>query len=435
MPSGKGQLPGSVVNEPTSTTSSTGRFRWVICALLFVACLINYLDRQILGILKPELSRAFGWSERDYGNIAIAFQASYTIGQILFGPFINWLGTKSAYALSVAFWSLAAMSHALARSVFGFCSSRFALGLGESGNFPAAMRTTTEWFPPRERSVATGIFNSGSNIGAMFAPLLVPALAIHFGWRGAFIALGVTDLVWLCFWLGLYDPPERSTRVRPNELAHIHAGAGQTETKISWTRLLGFREAWGYYGTCVLVGPVWWFYGFWLPDFFNKQFHLNMKQFGPPLVIVYAIAGLGSILGGAVSAWFLKRGWTLSSARKTASLLCACGTLPVIFATRVSSVWLAAGFFALAAASHQGWSATMYTVVADMFPRRAVASIVGFGGTLASLTTMGFFWLVSTILQNQGRYQMIMLICGSTYVLAWIVFHVAVPQIRPVSVE
>ncbi len=435
MLAGKGQATNRVASVPASGTPSTGRFRWVICALLFFACLINYMDRQILGILKPELSGVFGWSERDYGNIAIAFQASYTIGQILFGPFIDWLGTKSAYAFSVVFWSLAAMSHALARSVPGFCASRFALGLGESGNFPAAIRTTTEWFPPRERSVATGLFNSGANLGAMFGPLLVPLLAIHLGWRGAFIALGLVDLVWLCFWLGLYDPPETSKRVGANELAHIHAGADQLETKIPWTRLLGYREAWGYYGTCVLVGPVWWFYGFWLPDFFNKQFHLNMKQFGPPLVIVYAIAGLGSIMGGAISAWFLKRGWGVNPARKTASLLCACGTLPVILAPRVGSVWLAAGFFALAAAAHQGWSATMYTVVADIFPRRAVASIVGFGGTLASLTTMGFFWLVSTILQNQGQYQTIMLICGSAYVLAWIIFQIAVPQIKPVRIE
>ena len=417
-------------------TSRRGAYRWVICALLFAACLINYMDRQILGILKPDLSRVFGWSERDYGNIAIAFQASYMIGQILFGPFINWLGTKTAYAISVTVWSLAAMSHAIAHSVFGFCSSRFALGLGESGNYPAAIRTTTEWFPPRERSVATGIFNSGSNIGAMFAPLLVPALALHLGWKGAFIALGMTDLAWLCFWLGFYDPPETSKRVSAGEFAHIHSGDdGQAEAKIPWTRLLHFREAWGYYGTCVLVGPVWWFYGYWLPDFFNKQFHLNMRQFGPPLVVVYAIAGLGSVMGGAISAWFLKRGWPVNSARKTASFLCAISTLPVIFAPRVGSVWLAAGFFALAAAAHQGWSATMYTVVADMFPRRAVASVVGFGGTLASLMTMGFFWLVSTILQDQGQYRTIMLLCGSAYVVAWIIFHVAVPQIKPVRID
>jgi MFS transporter, ACS family, hexuronate transporter len=416
--------------------SAIGKFRWVICALLFSACLVNYMDRQVLGLLKPDLAKMFNWSEKDYGYMAIAFQASYAIGQTLAGPFINWIGTKSAYACSVVFWSLAAMSHALMRSVTGFCCARFALGLGESGNFPTAIRTVTEWFPPRERSVATGIFNSGSNIGAVAAPVLVPLIFLHFGWRAAFIALGVADLVWLCFWLKFYDPPERSGRVSAAELAHIRTGvAPAAEQKISWIKLLGYREAWAYYGTCVLVGPVWWFYGFWLPDFFNKQFHLNLQQFGLPLVVIYAVTCLGSIFGGALSAWFLKKGWTVNRARKTASLLCACCTLPVIFAPRVDSVWLAAGFFALAAAAHQGWSATMYTAVSDIFPKRAVASVVGFGGTLASLASMGFFWLVSTILQDQGQYGTIMLICGSAYVVAWLIFHAGVPRIKPVTVE
>ena len=413
-----------------------GKYRWVICALLFSACLVNYMDRQVLGLLKPDLAKMFNWSEKDYGYMAIAFQASYAIGQTLAGPFINGIGTKSAYACSVVFWSLAAMSHALMRSVTGFCCARFALGLGESGNFPTAIRTVTEWFPPKERSVATGIFNSGSNIGAVAAPVLVPLIFLHFGWRAAFIALGAADLVWLCFWLKFYDPPERSGRVSAAELAHIRSGVAPTaEQKISWIKLLGYREAWAYYGTCVLVGPVWWFYGFWLPDFFNKQFDLNIRQFGPPLVVIYAVTCFGSIFGGALSAWFLKKGWTVNRARKTASLLCAGCTLPVIFAPRVGSVWLAAGFFALAAAAHQGWSATMYTVVSDIFPKRAVASVVGFGGTLASLMSMGFFWLVSTILQDQGQYGTIMLICGSAYVVAWLIFHIGVPQIKPVEIK
>ncbi len=414
-----------------------GEFRWVICALLFSACLINYMDRQVLGLLKPQLSQLFNWTEKDYGRMAITFQAAYAIGQTLFGPFINWVGTKAAYSVSILIWSLAAMSHALARSVFGFCSARFALGLGESGNFPTAIRTVAEWFPPKERSVATGIFNAGSNIGAVFAPLLVPYLYISFGWKAAFIALGCCDLVWLMFWLLFYDPPEKSKRVGAEEREYILKSSASVtdEKKISWTSLLGYREAWAYYGTCVLVGPIWWFYGFWLPDFFNKQFHLNLKQFGLPLVLIYSVTCLGSIFGGALSAWFLKQGWTVNRARKTATFICACCTLPVILAPRVGSVWLAAGFFALAAASHQGWSATMYTAISDIFPKRAVASIVGFGGTLASLMSMGFFWLVSTILQDQGQYQTIMLMCGSAYVIAWLIFHVGVPQIKPIEVR
>jgi ACS family hexuronate transporter-like MFS transporter len=414
-----------------------GKYRWLICALLFFACTVNYMDRQVLGLLKPALSAKFSWTETDYSRMAIFFQAAYAIGQICFGPLINVIGTKSAYAFSVLFWSLAAMSHSVCRSVGGFSAARFALGLGESGNYPTAIRVVTEWFPPKERSVATGIFNTGSNMGAIFAPVIVPLIVLHFGgWQAAFITLGCADLVWLVFWLRMYDPPEKSRRVEAAELAHIHSGvAPAAEEKIPWVRLLRYREAWAYYGTCVLVGPVWWFYGFWLPDFFNKQFHLDLKHFGPPLVVVYTITALGSIGGGSLSAWLLKRGWTVNGSRKTATLLFACCTLPVIFAPRVGSVWLATAFFALAAAAHQGWSATMYTVVADLFPKRAVASVVGFGGTLASLMAMGFFYLVGSVLQGEGTYKSILLICGSAYMVAWTIFHLGVPRIRPVEIK
>jgi len=417
--------------------NQSGKFRWLICALLFFACTVNYMDRQVLGLLKPVLSQKFAWTETDYSRMAIFFQAAYAVGQICFGPLINWIGTKTAYAGSVLFWSLAAMSHALCRSVPGFSAARFALGLGESGNYPAAIRVVTEWFPPKERSVATGIFNTGSNMGAIFAPVLVPFIVGAFGgWQAAFITLGCVDLVWLAFWLGFYNSPEKSKHVSAAELAHIHSGdTPATEKKIPWLQLMRYREAWAYYGTCVLVGPVWWFYGFWLPDFFNKQFHLDLKHFGPPLVVVYTVTALGSIGGGGLSAWLLKRGWPLNRARKTATFIFACCTLPVIFAPRVESVWLATAFFALAAAAHQGWSATMYTVISDVFPKRAVASVVGFGGTLASLMSMGFFYLVGHVLQGEGTYKNILLICGSAYVLAWTIFHLGVPQIKPVKIR
>jgi ACS family hexuronate transporter-like MFS transporter len=420
-----------------SPMNGIGKFRWAICALLFSACLINYMDRQVLGLLKPQLSGLFHWTETDYGRMAIAFQAAYAIGQTLFGPLINWAGAKSAYACSVVVWSLAAMSHALCRSVGGFTAARFSLGLGESGNFPTAIRVVAEWFPPKERSVAAGIFNAGSNVGAIFAPLLVPLIALNLGWRTAFIALGCLDLVWLAFWLGIYHAPEKSQRLGAAERQYILRGspAAAEEKKIPWRKLLGYRQAWAYYGTCVLVGPVWWFYGFWLPDFFNKQFHLNLRQFGLPLVLIYSVTCLGSVFGGALSAWLLKMGWTLNRARKTATFICACSTLPVMFAPRVGGVWLAAGFFALAAAAHQGWSATMYTVVSDIFPKNAVASVVGFGGTLASLMSMGFFWLVSTILQDSGTYRAIMPLCGGAYVAAWLIFQAGVPRIQPVKIE
>lgn len=415
----------------------SGKFRWVICALLFFACTVNYMDRQVLGLLKPLLSQKFSWSETDYSRMAILFQAAYAIGQVFFGPIINWLGTKSAYALSVVLWSAAAMSHAFCRTVGGFSAARFALGLGESGNFPTAIRVVAEWFPAKERSVATGIFNTGSNIGAIFAPVLVPLIVWFFGgWQAAFITLACADLVWLTFWLGLYNPPEKSKHVGAEELAHIHTGAVPVaEKKIRWLDLLGYRQAWAYYGTCVLVGPVWWFYGFWLPDFFNRKFGLDIKQFGPPLVAIYTVTAFGSIGGGALSAWLLKRGWSLNRSRKSSTLLFACCTLPVMLAPRVGSVWLAAAFFALAAASHQGWSATMYSVVADIFPKRAVASVVGFGGTLASVMSMGFFYLVGHVLQDEGSYKNIMLVCGSAYVVAWVIFQLGVPEIKPARIE
>lgn len=328
------------------------------------------------------------------------------------------------------------MGHALARTVFGWGVARFALGLGEAGNFPAAIKTVTEWFPPKERSVATGIFNSGSNVGSIFAPLLVPWLFLNFGWKMAFIALGASGFIWLVLWLVFYDAPEKSKRLSAAELAHIRSGETPVaEVKIPWTKLLRYREAWAYYGTCVLVGPVWWFYGFWLPGFFADTFKLDIKGFGLPLAVIATVTCFGSIAGGGLSAWLLKKGWSVNRARKTATLICALCTLPVIFAPRVESVWLATAFFALASAAHQGWSATMYPVVGDMFPKRAVPSVIGFGGTLASLLSLGFFWFVSTQLQDTGSYKNIMLFCGSAYVIGWIIFHLGVPVIKPVKID
>ncbi len=412
------------------------KYRWVVCVLLFSVCTVNYMDRQVLGLLKPDLSKTFGWTETQYALMAIFFQFAYAIGQLGFGSFMNWMGVKGAYGLSVLFWSLSAMSHALCRTVGGFCGARLALGLGESGNFPAAIRVVTEWFPPKERSVATGIFNTGSNMGAIFAPLLVPLIVGAFGgWQAAFVTLGCVDLVWLGVWLKFYDAPDQSPRVNAAELAHIREGlAPSAEEKLPWLKLMRHREAWAYFSTCIL-GPVWWFYGFWLPDFFNKQFHLDLKHFGLPLAFVALSAALGSIGGGSLSAHFLKRGWPLNRARKTATFICALCTLPVMAAPHVSSPWLAALFFGLASAAHQGWSATMYTVVSDIFPKRAVASIVGFGGMLASFLSMGFFYLVGHVLQGEGTYQTILMFCGGAYLVAWTLFHLGVPRIKPLEIK
>jgi ACS family hexuronate transporter-like MFS transporter len=421
---------------PDSSKNLTTRFRWVICALLFFACVINYMDREVLGLLKPELVKTFHWTEKDFAKINMCFQASYALGQAAVGPLMEFFGTKGTYAFSIAFWSLAAMAHSLVSTVSGWGGARVALGLGESGNFPTAFKTVTEWFPPKERSVATGLFNSGSNVAKIISPLLVPWLFAMCGWRGTFIAVGLAGFAWLALWLWLYHAPEKSVRVSPAELAHIRSGTAENaEERIPWTQLLGYREAWAYHLTGLLIGPVWWFYGFWLPGFFHDQFNLDLKNFGPPLALVGAGAALGSIFGGGLSAYFLKRGWTVNRARKTAALLCALCTLPVISTPYLHDKWLAAFFFALASAAHQGWTATMYPVVGDMFPKRAVPSVIGFGGTLASLMALAFFWFVSTQLDGKGSYGTIMLICGSAYVIGWIIFHIGVPVIKPVKIK
>ena len=411
-------------------------FRWVICALVFAATLINYMDRQVLGLLKPNLAKTFGWDDMDYAAIVIAFSAAYAVGQAVFGPIIQWIGTKSAYAVSIAFWSLAAMAHVLASSTFGFSLARFALGLGEGGNFPIAIRTVAEWFPQRERSVATGLFNSGTNIGAIVAPLVVPGLYAVIGWGGTFVVLGVLGFFWLAFWWWLYIAPGQSRRLKPDELVYIQGDAASaSNAKVPWRRLVAFRETWAYVATGILVGPVWWFYLFWLPDIFNRLFKLDLKQFGPPLAVVYTAAALGSVAGGGLSAWFLRRGWSVNAARKTAAVICCCSTVPVAFIPHVQSVWLATAFFALASAAHQGWSATMYSVVSDMFPKSAVGSVVGLGGAVASAASLVLYILVGIELRGTGVYDRILPVCGGAYLVALGIFHFGVPQIKPVRME
>ena len=421
------------MNTPALIRPFSGRFRWAIVALLFFAAAINYLDRQMLGLLKPVLAQELHWDERDYSRIAMAFQGAYAAGQVLFGPLIQWLGTKAAFTCSVAFWSLAAMAHAATRSALGFSVVRGALGLGEAGNWPASIRTVAEWFPQKERALATGIFNSGTNASAIFAPLLVPWLAQACGWRTAFVLLGGTGLLWLVFWQWLYHSPERPPHVSAGEQARDRDGtAPQAAGGVSWRQLLAFRQTWAYVLGGLLIGPVWWFYGFWLPDFFHKRYGLDMRAFGLPLVFIYATACCGGIAAGWLSSRLLQRGWSVNAARKSTLLLCCLATVPVAFVTRAHSAWLAAGIFALALAAHQGWSANMYTAVSDLFPARAVATVVGLGGTVASCVSLPFFWYVGDRLQATGRYDAILLVCGGAYPLALGIFHLLAPRMNPV---
>jgi len=434
----------------TVSSRKTGNFRWVICALLFAATLINYMDREILGILKPELDKQFGWTPSDYALVVNAFQTTYAIGQVIFGPILAWLGTRSAFTISIILWSLAAMGTGMAGSVRGFAGARFVLGLGEGGNFPACIRSVTEWFPQRERSVATGWFNTGSSFGKVVAPLLVPFLFVTIGWRLSFVLLGATGFVWLLFWLIYYQTPEKSRHVSPTELAHIQTKnpTGEAaEDKIPWLRILTFRHTWAFVFTGILVGPVWWFYGFWLPDLFSKMFHLNIKQFGLPLAMVAIGAVLGSIGGGALSPQFMRRGWSVNAARKTAALICAFSVLPVVLVPAIAragvvagqpalwAVWTSTLIFALANAAHQGWSATMYTVVSDIFPKNAVGSVIGLAGAIASVASIAFAWYVGKKLTDTGLYDTILYICGGAYVLALGIFHVIVRQIKPVKLK
>lgn len=415
----------------------SGNWRWVICALLFFATTINYMDRQILGLLAPVLEKEIGWSEVDYSNLVTAFQIAYAIGLVGFGWLIDFCGTKRGYAIAMVVWSLAAMGHALARTVFGFGVARFALGLGEAGNFPAAIKSVAEWFPKKERALATGIFNCGANVGAVLAPIVVPWLTIKYGWQESFIVVGVLGFVWLIFWLPLYGAPETSPKVSSTELAHIRSDPPEVESsqKISWRSLLLYRQTWAYIAGIALTSPVWWFYLYWLPKFFSKQFGLDLMQLGAPLLIIYMMTTIGSIGGGWISSHLLGRGWSTNRARKTALLICAFCALPAAVALISPNVWIVSSIIGLAAAGHQGWSANLYTLVSDLFPKRVVASVVGLGAMFGSVAAIVFAQATGLILQATGSYWSLFFVCGCAYLLAFFIIHALVPRMQPIAIK
>src|SRR5712692_4427513 len=344
-----------------------GHYRWVICALLFFATTINYIDRQVLGILASPLQKELGWSESQYGWIAAAFTGAYAVGLVVVGRLMDRLGTRKGFSIAVIFWSLAAMGHALARTAFGFGMARAGLGLSEAGNFPAAIKTVAEWFPKKERALATGIFNSGSNVGAIVAPLAVPYIAVHFGWQWAFIATGAIGLVWLAFWIPIYARPELHPRVTKAELAYIQSDPPDSPAaKIPWLQLIPYRQTSAFAIGKAMTDPIWWFYLYWVPPFLRQNHGLDLTTIGPPLIAIYIIADIGSIGGGWLSSSLIKRGWTINRARKTAMLICALLVTPIVFVSAVKSLWLAVGLVGLAAAAHQGWSANIFTMASDM---------------------------------------------------------------------
>ncbi len=399
---------------------SRSNVRWVICGLLFFATTVNYIDRQVLGILKPTLEKDLHWSESDYGWIVSAFQFAYALTMPLAGRVIDRLGTRLGYALAVLIWSTAAMSHALARTWGQFMAARFGLGLGEAGNFPAAIKTVAEWFPEKERALATGIFNSGSNVGAVAAPLLIPVVAYRLGWRATFVVTGSFDLIWLIAWLAYYRKPE-------TELAHTTGGE-------RWRELLTKRGAWAYITGKFVTDPVWWFFLFWIPGFLQGTYQLPLTSLGLPLAAIYVAADAGSIAGGWLSAGMIARGWTLNGARKTAMLLCACAATPVISLVVVRGLWPTVALIGLAAAAHQGWSANLYTLVSDTCPRRTVGSVIGLGGLVGGVSGILAAPVIGYWLDfSHGAYRPLFVIGGMAYLAALGIIQVLVPTIeRPV---
>ncbi|HKT88961.1 MAG TPA: MFS transporter [Candidatus Sulfotelmatobacter sp.] len=428
-------ISNSAQASSTSVETTTGRVRWIICGLLFFAASVNYMDRQVIGLLKPTLQVQFGWTEIGYSNIILAFQFAYGASLLFVGKLIDRLGTRKGFSLAVLFWSVAAMAHAAASSVLQFAVARFSLGVGESGSFPASIKAVAEWFPKKERALATGIFNSGANVGAILAPLIVPWLTLRYGWRMAFIGTGALGMLWIFAWLAFYRRPEESKLLSPGELAYIQSGAEtSTPAPVPWRVMLRLRQAWAVGLGKFFTDPIWWFYLFWMPDFLSRNLKLNLQGMALPLFVIYSGASVGSIAGGWLSSSLIKRGWSVNASRKTALLVCALAVTPIVIASRTTNAWFAVALVALAAGAHQGWSANIYTLASDMFPRGAVASVVGFGTLLGSLSGMFMAEVVGFILERTGSYVTIFILAGSAYLIALAAVQALAPKLNRAEV-
>jgi ACS family hexuronate transporter-like MFS transporter len=434
-PTERVEAPREALGATAGAPARVGHYRWIICAFLFLATTINYVDRQVLGILATPLQKELRWSESDYGWIATAFTGAYAAGQLIVGRLIDVLGTRLGFSLAVVCWSLAAMSHALARSAFTFGVARFALGISESGNFPAAIKTVAEWNPKSERALATGIFNSGSNVGAIVAPLVVPWITARYGWRWAFVVTGAAGFAWLVGWLVVYRKPEEHPRLSRAELAHIRSDPMEPMAAVPWATLLRHRQTWAFAAGKGFTDPIWWFFLFWLPKFLNQTYGLTLTEVGVPLVLIYLAADVGSIGGGWISSSLIHRGWSVNAGRKTAMLVCALCVVPILLAARASNLWVAVGLIGLATAAHQGWSANLFTLVSDMFPRRAVASVVGVGGFVGSLTGMMIATATGYLLEWTGSYAPIFCVAASAYLVALVVIHALAPDLRSARLQ
>ncbi|MFT4025370.1 MAG: MFS transporter [Novosphingobium sp.] len=418
----------------TQVTSPGGRYRWVIVALLFAATAINYVDRQMIGVLKPTLRDEFGWNESDFAEIVFWFQLAYAIGYIGFGRIVDKIGARLGYAVAIVIWTVSHMTHGLASGVASFAAARFGLGIGESGNFPAGISAVTEWFPQKERAFAIGLFNAGANVGAIITPLLVPALVLWFDWRVAFYVTGLFGVMWLAAWWVMYRHPSEHPRVSPAELAWIRQDPADPVETIGWGKLLFVRETWAYALGKFLIDPIWWFFLFWLPGYLFDRYHLDLKTFGLPLAAIYLISDVGSVAGGWLSSRLIKAGRTANYARKVTMLLCALCVVPIWFAQGLDNVWAAVLVIGLATAAHQAFSANLYTIPSDMFPRGAVGSVVGIGGTVGALGGMGMALFTGYILDSTGgSYEVLFAICASAYLLALLAIHALTPRLAPVA--
>ncbi len=434
-----------------TVNQAIGKYRWTICALVFFATTINYLDRAVISLLKSDLTKEFNWNDGDYANIEIAFKLSYAIGMLMAGRLIDWLGTKMGYFLATLTWSLAAIGHAFVQSTMGFIVARSALGLTESGNFPAAIKTVAEWFPKKERAFATGIFNSGTNIGAIIAPLSVPFIVVEWGWKWAFIITSSFGFIWLFLWIVMYEIPARHKKLSTAELEYINSDTDEpvaktdgTEPKVSWFKLLGFKQTWAFVIGKFLTDPIWWFYLFWLPDFLESQYGLKGTAVALPVAAVYMISTFGSVGGGWLPLAFIKNGWPVFKARKTSMLIYAFLVIPIVFAQIMGqiSMWYAVIVIGIATSAHQAWSANIFTTVSDMFPKKAIGSVVGIGGMFGGLggiflslfVQKNMFVHYRAIGQIETAYYIMFIICGSAYLIAWSIMHFLVPKMERVNV-
>lgn len=425
------------MQTPPATTASQqrpGRYRWVICGLLLAAMAINYIQRQTIGLLKDPLQHEFSLDEVGYANIVFWFQAAYAVGYVTFGRVLDRIGARTGYAIAFTLWNLSHLAAGFAVTSLQFTLARVGLGLGESGAFPSSLKAIADWFPQRERALAAGIFNAGTNLGAIIAPAIVPMLTVTWGWRSSFYVTGGAGLLWLIAWWACYRRPQDHPRVNAAELALIQSDPADPVTRIAWWRLLRLKETWAYASARFLIDPIWWFYLFWLPDFLNKRYHLDLSSFGPPLIAIYLISDVGSVLGGFSSSRLLKHGVSVNRSRKFTLLGCALLVLPVLWVDGARHLWLAVLLIGLAAAAHQAFSANVYTFPSDVLPRSAVASVIGIGGMMGAVGGMLFTQFVGRILQVSGSYRVLFIIAGSVYLLALMVMHLLSPRLQRVSV-